>query len=159
MRVEADDAWVSEPEPTSVYVRGEASDGSASKSFEWRFRKQYEIKQCSPGPDGEPGTTLTLYSEERSVHFLIVSMDSLFRDGEESEAPLTFAEMAAADADLDDHITLDELEAVPAPGAGEGGAPGGPEPESPSLADRLYDERVPGMVRPFRSGPCEVEID
>jgi hypothetical protein len=159
MRVAADDAWVSEPEPTSVYVRGDASSGGTSKRFEWRFRKQYEIKQCSDGPDGGAGTSMTIDSDDRISRSLTVWMTSLFRDGEQGEAPLTFAEMAAADTNLDDRITLEELETVPAPTGGEGGAPGGPEPESPSLADRLYDERVPGMVRPSGSGPCEVEID
>jgi hypothetical protein len=159
MRAAADDAWVSEPEPTSVYVRGEATSGGTSKSFEWRFRKQYELKQCPGVGEGFSGTSLTLYSEDRFTRFITISMASLFRDGEEGEAPLTFAEMAAADADLDDRITLEELETVPAPSTGGGGPPGGPEPESPSLADRLYDERVPGMARLFGSGPCEVEID
>lgn len=156
MRAEVDDAWVSEPEPTSVHVRGEATRQGQRKRFDWRFRKQYEIKQCADGSSGAPGTSMTIDSDQVFQRSLAVDPRSLFRDDHDSETPATFAEMAGADVDGDGAITLDELETVPAP-LGAGGAPGA-FPEQPSIADRLYDARVPGMVRPAGSGRCEVEV-
>jgi hypothetical protein len=159
MRAATVDAWVFEAEPTSVLVIGGASDGARQVRFEWRFRKQYEIKACSEGPTGEPGTAVAIEGEAELGRLIAVDARELFRgDDEAEEMPLRFGEMADADANGDGDVSLAELEDVAAP-LDPGPEPGGPEPEAPSLADRLYDARVPRMARPPGSGPCEVEID
>jgi len=155
MRAEQDDAWIDEPERTSVHARGSASRGGVTKRFEWVFRMEYDVEKCEPGPDGG-GSALDIDGGEALEMTIVVDPAELFRDGSDLDAPLRFDALAASDADGDDRITLEELDDVAAPVSTD--AETGTE-STDSLANLLYDTLVPRVARPAGSGECEVELD
>ena len=162
MRVELKDAWIRDPEQTSVRVIGTATRGSIVKQFEWVFRMEYDIERCAEGKDGQPGSTLVLEGGAEVSRTIVIDAAELFRESADPEAPLRFDALAESDADADGVITLEELDKVAAPvvpdmGPSEGGS--APGTESPTLADLLYDTLVPRMARPAGSGLCEFELD
>ena len=75
--------------------------------------------------------------------------------------PLAFDAMAAADADANQTVTLEELRAVPAQSSDEDGGiinpDAGVDAGAPSIADVLYEVLVQHIVRLGDSGPCDAE--
>jgi hypothetical protein len=149
MRAEADDAWISEPERMSVFVVGEATRDGATKRFEWAFRMEYDLKNCVPGPNGEPGSTLRIDGGTGHARTIIVDPTELFRASADADALIRFDALAESDTDGDDVVTLEELDAVTVSGPGE----------RKSVAELLYETLVPRMARPLGSGLCEIELD
>lgn len=172
MRTPGSDAW-STGAGVAVLVRGSATRAGTTKRFEWSFRQGWSFHDCPRPDDAGLATALALGSGDSLQLGLVVRGEELFRQWADDAAPLVFDAMANADADGDQSITLDELDAVPAPVAPDGGAldastdadaslatdaavdaDAADGASGPTLADVLYGELVPRMLRLGDSGAC-----
>jgi hypothetical protein len=89
----------------SIWVEGTAERGAETKTFEWGFATSTRYSPCETGQTLEDGGTAT---SQITIH-----ADHLFYDDLDSEAPnVAFDLVAAADADTDGAVTLDELAAT-----------------------------------------------
>ena len=88
----------------SVWVRGSAQRAGVTKRFEWWFDTEVRYVACDTGLDRVADAVIDVV--------LTVHADHLFYDDLDSEEPaVAFDLIAAADADDDGSITMDELEA------------------------------------------------
>ena len=92
-------------------VRGTATDGTRTITFDWGFSQQIRYTQCENGADGTPGVALRADGITRS--YVEFHVDHLFwtRLGTE-DAQMRFGAIADADANDDGEVTLDELAQV-----------------------------------------------
>ncbi len=137
----------------SIYVRGQATRDTTTKRFEWSFQPWSVVRGCVNA--GEPGFASDVVLTSGAVLELpvVVHGEELFRERPSEDSPLRFDALAAADADGDHMITLEELGGVgplTEVDAGVTSADGG----APSIADLLYRGLVPRMMRLRDSGPC-----
>jgi hypothetical protein len=104
----------------SIYVSGTATKGDVAKTFHWGFKTATQYRSClQPAESGQPieGIVVTNGGEDTSE--LTTHGDHFFYDRlKASEDPaivtsLRFEEKAAADANQDSEITLEELNAAP----------------------------------------------
>lgn len=90
----------------ALRVVGSASDGMQTIAFDWSFSTD-TLRRCALelelGADAEGETTIELAAER------------LFATSAGDAPTIGFAAIAAADADADGSVTLDELAAAPAP--------------------------------------------
>lgn len=89
----------------SIFVEGTATKGAQSLAFAWGFATDTSYHECEVADelpvDGSIDTVITIHA------------DHLFYDDLESPEPnVTFDLVAAADTDMDDAVTRDELEAT-----------------------------------------------
>lgn len=153
MRTEDTDAIVTKGR-RSVYLRGKAIHGAITKRFEWSFRLGVSLHGCASADGTSFASDVALVGTEALPLAVIVHGEELFHEGLDDATPLRFEAIAAADADGDQMITLDELAAIPGPlpeaDAGVAIADGG----TPTLEQFIYQELVPRMIRIGESGPC-----
>lgn len=104
----------------SLYVAGAATKGAVTKTFHWGFTTATRYRDCTqPAESGTPieGVVVTVGGTDTSE--LTTHGDHLYYDrlkaSPDSSLPtsLRFDEKAAADANGDGEITLDELDAAP----------------------------------------------
>jgi hypothetical protein len=131
LRTPGSDAFV-ERRGAAAHVKGTATAGGASMSFEWSFRRDLAYERCG---------VVTFRSDEMTSIDLRVRGDALFLEGTGDTAPVSFGPY---DADGDGRITLEELAQVSVADA-DGFA---------TLAERLYLGLVPRLPR-FGETPCE----
>lgn len=94
----------------SVYVEGKATKGTATKTFKWGFTSNTLLENCM-NEDGEHGVVVPSGGDVKIE--LTIHGDHLFLDDLQSEeSVMRFDEMAAADANDDGEVTLEELAAV-----------------------------------------------
>ncbi|MEP7120863.1 MAG: hypothetical protein ABJE95_08140 [Byssovorax sp.] len=140
--------------PRSVYVRGQATRDTTTKRFEWSFRDLYVLRGCVDASGVGYTSDVILTSGAELPLPVVIHGEELFRASGSDDSPLRFDALAAADADGDHVITLEELhgtvDAVSEANGGAARADGGP----PSLADLLEYQLVPRMMRLRDSGPC-----
>jgi hypothetical protein len=161
MRIEVLEDGNAEPQRTSVWAVGEATraDGT-SKRFDWMFRRRYNIKECAPGPEGQPGSSLEIHGGETFEHTVVIDGAQLFRPGAASDSPLVFDPFAAADANDDGAITLAELSEVTIPIDPEVIPEGGTSQLlGRTVADLLYEVQLPRLAGLEGAGICNAEID
>jgi hypothetical protein len=160
MEVERADAYVSEPDEATVVVEGTA-EREVVKRFAWVFRRAYEIDHC---PDGAGGysTFFDFAGGARHELSVVVRGEELFRRAPDDAAPLAFDLYAQADADGDDTITFEEIDAidVPVPDqlTSKGRPPPGAAPASVTLGRLVYDALLPRLARLAGGGPCEARV-
>lgn len=97
----------------SVYVIGSATKGAETKTFEWAFPVGTVYEDCRGERDGKEtlGALVTNGGTEQIE--LTIHGDHLFYDDLQSpNAVLRFDPIAAADANADGEVTLEELSAV-----------------------------------------------
>lgn len=159
MRVEDGDA-VTPRGSKSVYLRGRATREAVTRTFEWSFRMDFRLHDCaSPGSLEDTGlaSVINLRGGEDLSLSVKVHGEELFRERARDDSPLRFDAIAAADADGDQAITLDELLLAPGPepeaDAGLASGDGGP----PSLGHLLYFVHLPRMARLGDSGACQFD--
>ncbi len=168
MRIEANDAFATEQRAT-LLVRGSATREEVRKEFFWTFRRSYEIERCKDASGDGYVSIVELAGGDALERTIEVRGEELFRAAPADDAPLSFDRFAAADADGDGAILMEELEAVaidldailddvldelPAellerfdPSVlGE-----------PNLAMQLYMIQLPRIARMVGSGECENE--
>jgi hypothetical protein len=166
MRTEGTDAYSADARAAFI-VRGQARRDGVTKRFDWTFRRSYELRDC-------PGAAVELSAGDARSLAIVLGGEELFRAAPVDEAPLSFARIAAADADGDGAVSLAELALVDAPvwpsgaggagGAGDGG--GGPtdggaqqEGSSGTLSDLIYLQLLPRVARLAASGACVAEVE
>lgn len=94
----------------SVYVVGKATKGDAEKSFKWGFGTDTLLQDCT-SDDGKAGLTVPSGGEVKVE--LTIHGDHLFLDDlQAAESDLRFDAIAAADANDDGEVTLEELALV-----------------------------------------------
>lgn len=99
----------------SLMVRGRAEREGVTKEFSWLIRSWHKIMRCyAPGSD-EVVSALALRAGETSTRELEIRPQELFRRAPSPDMPIEFERFAAADADEDGSITLDELNKVTVP--------------------------------------------
>ncbi|HEU4534996.1 MAG TPA: hypothetical protein VFS00_12805 [Polyangiaceae bacterium] len=109
---DADRAFFSAPN-ASVYVAGSAAKGGVTKTFKWLFTKPTAFERCEGEKDTRFVVGAVVTSGATDEIQLTIHGDHLFYDDLQSpDALLRFDPLAAADANGDNEVTLDELRAV-----------------------------------------------
>lgn len=165
---------VPEGNGSSLYVRGTATRGGVTKSFDWVFSSQIVYALCASELNGTRVVGVELRSGEEQVVELQIAGEALFRDDPDPAlARLRFGPLADADTltgNADSQVTLAELDQVKLTDLPEGagyervvtdesmafGSMGFPPGsiEQMSLADYLYLSAVPNLARFGESGSC-----
>lgn len=156
----------------SLYVKGSASKGAVTKTFEWSFRQRVRYDRCGD-PDGG-AATFDLVSGAKVDVDLRVHGETPFLDRiDPSTAQVRFGPFALADdryGNADGIITLDELGMVPlgdlqtAAGlygsgtAATATAIGGDGGTWKSLEDYVYLGVFPRVVRFRDTEGCELRV-
>lgn len=149
----------SEDERTAVQVIGAATRGGVEKRFEWLLRRGFELQRCPEDATLSATNELTFSADSEQTMRVEVRAEELFRAGPSDNESLLFEPFAAADADGDGDLTLEELGAAAPPPtevtfpAEDDLHPGPPA----SLADLVYEHALPRLTR-VRGGPaCSTE--
>lgn len=153
------DAWVEEESRASVYVRGKAARGGVSKQFEWTFRRRYEISNCARAGDAGITTTIDLRGGADVPFAVVVHGEELFRESADVGAALRFDAIAAADADGDGAVTLEELALAPGPPPSVDGGIVSGDGGAGSLGDLVYGTLLARMIHLSDSEVCVAELD
>ncbi len=102
----------------SLYVAGTATKGDVEKHFAWGFAIGTRYEECHSEQDGKDEVGIVVTNNSELELQLTTHGDHLFYDRLQSspdpriETSLRFDALAAADADDDGEITLDELNAT-----------------------------------------------
>jgi hypothetical protein len=165
MRIRATDDYAKD-ERVSLMVRGQAQRDGVTKTFEWIFRRRYDLEECATVSEDGFVSVIDIGGAEEHTLAVEVRGEELFRMGPDDEAPLQFDLFAHADADNDGAVTMDELSVVDAPELELGESPAvgvdsaASEPEEPpTLADLVYDKLLPRIARFAGGGACKAEED
>lgn len=109
-----DDRALMRDQGYSVYVEGSASDGTSTKTFRWGFSDSVRFGDCVDVGGGQQTDGVVVTAGNTIDVELTVHGDHFFYDDlQSSDAALRFDNLAAADADMDGEVTLDELAQVP----------------------------------------------
>ncbi len=112
MRIEASDAYADERR-VGLVVRGRAQRDGVNKEFLWFFRRSFTIKRCYAG--GNSVSEINIAGGDMHERHLVVRPEELFRTLPIASAPTDFSRFAAADANDDGLVTIEELSAVEVP--------------------------------------------
>jgi len=97
----------------SVHVAGTATDGAETKTFSWSFTNGTDYDDCVSEIDGkEVEGIIVANGGDEKVQLTIHGDHFFYDDLASADAVPRFAAMAAADADDDGEVTLEELDAV-----------------------------------------------
>lgn len=98
----------------SIYVEGKASKGAVTKTMKWGFTTDTTFAGCEAEQDGVLVKGVVIFPRVSETVDLVFRGDVLLADDLAAPgAPLRFAALAAADADADGEVTLEELTATP----------------------------------------------
>lgn len=103
----------------SMWVVGAATKGVVTKRFSWGFTTNTALTECKAEEDGREVSGLVVRAGQTEVVELTTHGDHFFYDRLQSSPDpaiathLRFDAIAAADADGDGDVTLEELRAVP----------------------------------------------
>jgi hypothetical protein len=100
---------------TSILARGNASRGSVTKHFAWRFREDYAFTECENAMGELVNTNLRLKGGDELRPLVTFHPNELFRDAIEADAKIRFDPLAAADTNADGEVSLEEVSQIPAP--------------------------------------------
>lgn len=96
-----------------MFVEGTASKGDVTKRFAWGFRTNTLLDRCEGDLAGKTTPGVLVQNGGTDQVELTIHGDHLFYDDLQApDAKLRFDNLAAADADADGAITLEELAAV-----------------------------------------------
>ena len=108
----------------SIYVQGKAVKGAVTKTMKWGFTTDTTFAGCEAEQDRVLVKGIVIFPQASEVVDLVFRGDVLLSD--DLGAPgmgLRFGAIAAADADADGEVTLDELTATPLDAARASGGP------------------------------------
>lgn len=93
------------------WIEGSATDGTDTYTFGWELQRQVRLVRCESGRDGNPGVAVPAEGNLNAV--LTLHADHLLWDqlGTE-EADMRFGPLTQADANGDQHLSMDELAAL-----------------------------------------------
>ena len=116
MRTGASDDYVDD-RGIGIYVRGHASKGEVTKSFEWSFRLRASYRRCVASSDIDVGEGVVLESGKAQSIDIGVSPGRLFGAERNVLQPAprfqTFADADTLTGNDDGAVTLDELAGIP----------------------------------------------
>jgi hypothetical protein len=143
-------------------VRGVAQRDLVTKHFSWTVRLNVELFDC--GYLDEVVSHLELVGGQRSELHLEMRGEQLFRDTSSDDGELRFDAFAAADANGDGNITLEELAQMDAPAeidvaALELDIPSQLETDALTLADVVYWLQWSALPRVAGAGRCRIEVE
>jgi hypothetical protein len=133
----------------SVWVEGRADRLDESKRFSWPFRRIINYQHCQVETPGGIERELSLTGQETVDIDVLMRGTTLFRENATDSATVRFDPFRDADAvygDANDVVTLAELERTPLTGQ-----------SAKTLADLVYLELLPEIVRYRGAGRCEFE--
>lgn len=115
MRIEGTDEY-NEGQETALWLIGEATKDDVTKRFEWLFRSSYTLTKCQQVDDENARHISNMELEGGDEHDFSITIrpQELFRERADGDAAVRFEPFAAADADGDGWVTLEELDEVPA---------------------------------------------
>jgi hypothetical protein len=97
----------------SIYVEGTATKGTESKRFTWGFKTKTLLDRCEGEVSGKSTKGVVVSNGGTDAVELTIHGDHLFYDDlQDPEAKVRFDNIAAADANTDGEVTLEELAAV-----------------------------------------------
>lgn len=97
----------------SVWVEGTATRGAESKRFAWGFRTSTLFDRCEGPVSGRTTPGVVVKNGGTDAVELTIHGDHLFYDDlQDPKAKVRFDNLAAADANADGEVTLEELAAV-----------------------------------------------
>lgn len=97
----------------AVYVEGEATKGAEKKTYKWGFKVATEYTDCKGDKDGKETFGVLVTNGGTDDVELTIHGDHLYYDDlQAANAKVRFTAIAAADANSDGEITLEELAAV-----------------------------------------------
>ena len=143
LRAPGSDPYVSN-RAAVLHLAGAAERAGRTVRFAWSFRENLGYADCG---------VVNFDAETSALVDVRVRTASLFDASEDPASPSSFEPFAAADADLDGTVTLEELDAVPLPN----------DPQYPTLGLRLYRKTarelpiVEGGQMPCKVGPFTEE--
>ena len=140
--------------PLTMYVRGQAKRDATTKRFEWSLRQWSIFRGCVDASGLGFASDVVLTSGAVLTLPVIVHGEELFRERPSDDSPLSFDALAAADADGDQVITLEELGGTVDPLTEVDGGLTSADGGAPSIADLFNRGLVPRMMRLRDSGPC-----
>jgi hypothetical protein len=100
-----------------LMVVGRAEREQETKAFSWLFRSRHHMGACRTPAGDQDLSAIQLRAGDAFVRELEVRPQELFRLTPALDSPIEFGRLAAADADGDGSVTLEELAAVPVPAA------------------------------------------
>jgi hypothetical protein len=100
---------------TTVFLRGQATRAGETKRFEWKFPSRLSLSDCGFETDTTYASDLTLKGGDDVNWVVAIHAEEIFRELPEDAAPLRFDQLAAADANADGDVTMQELFKAPAP--------------------------------------------
>jgi len=112
MRIESVDGFVEEAERASLLIKGSAKREGVTKQFLWLIRAKHRISRCYAPSSNEVVNSVDLQTGNALVRELVIRPQELFRLTPSLEAPIEFDRFAAADANSDGVIDLEELAKV-----------------------------------------------
>jgi hypothetical protein len=187
MRTPASDAFTTDS-GMSLYVRGHATRGDVTKTFEWPFRFRARYERCSTSPDlsmsnSTSDTGLDFRGNVAQSVFIEVRPGVLFANRLDTTLAQprfqVFADADTVTGNDDGAVTLDELARVSLAQSGfvdlHGSADAGPFAgvdagyvrsvhlafdggSGPSLEDYIYLVLFPAVVRYDGNGVCAVRL-
>jgi len=97
-----------------VYVEGSATNGTDTKTFRWGFTSGVRYSDCVDVRGGQDTKGVVVTTGSSIPMQITIHGDHFFYDDlQSSDAQRRFDNLAAADADMDGEVTLDELSQVP----------------------------------------------
>lgn len=164
LRSEGSDAYAQD-QRVSLHVRGSAARGSERFTFEWSFRRSYELDSCADASGDGYSSVLDLAGGAERELAVVASVEELFRVAPSDDAPIELDLFMAADADESGDVTLEELATVAAPPQEEWVVveqgeedPFAEEGVPETLADLVYVYNLPRIPRVKGGGPCEADL-
>jgi hypothetical protein len=153
------------PPRTAVYARGMATRNNEAKRFDWKFIARYTLTDCANVSDGKKNTFLHLKAGDDLRRMITFHGEDLFREGIVPDAARRFDLLAAADANADGELTLEELAKVPAPaleemdgGVTDAGLVDGGTSNQAGWSGFMTTELLPRMLH-FDGNPCAIFED
>ncbi|MBK6518608.1 MAG: hypothetical protein IPG04_31845 [Polyangiaceae bacterium] len=164
LRSEGSDAYAQD-QRVSLQVRGSAERGGERFTFEWSFRRSYELDSCADASGDGYSSVLDLEGGAQRELSVVASVEELFRVAPTDDAPIELDLFMAADADESGDVTLEELATVAAPPQQEWVVveegeedPFEEEGVPETLADLVYVYNLPRIPRVKGGGPCEADL-
>ncbi|MEZ4221974.1 MAG: hypothetical protein R3B13_13660 [Polyangiaceae bacterium] len=158
LRTPGKDAYVPEG-GLSVLLDGTATKGGTDKHFAWAYRNRIDYSVCQHYENGVLVGGLRVVAKQTTTTRVTFHASAPFQQQlEPKDAMLGFEHFAAADADQDGEVTLDELARVSLGDIETQDRFADAKPGWATLADYVYLGLFPKLVRYEDDGVCELEV-
>ncbi|HMR07065.1 MAG TPA: hypothetical protein PKA88_14880 [Polyangiaceae bacterium] len=158
LRTPGSDTYVPEG-GVSYHLVGTATKGGVTKRFAWPYRNRIDYSTCAALENGVPSAGIRIREHETKSATVTLHGTAPFQTSRDAKsARLRFDAFAAADANTDGEVTLDELGDVLLSDLDDGTDYSDADAGWVTLEDYVYHGRFPKVVRYENDGVCELEI-